>query len=186
MFRRLHLCRQTPRQVHVIQSRHINSNDFVFPQSSPTPPPRELLQLQLEADWAKPDTHDLRAVDRDILESAIGAPVAHLDRTVIIEKLAKPSGQQGWGNSRDWILKFQTADAWVNPLMGWAATRDPVNNLSLSFPTSNAAIQFAKANGFKYILDEDTHNLAQSKQTYASKFLYHPPAKPLGGAPKDL
>lgn len=44
-------------------------------------------------------------------------------------------------------LKFTRTERWINPLMGWTSSRDPLSNLSIVFPNKQAAINFAIHNG---------------------------------------
>lgn len=44
-------------------------------------------------------------------------------------------------------LKFTRTERWINPLMGWTSSRDPLSNLSIVFPSKQAAINFAVHNG---------------------------------------
>jgi len=123
---------------------------------------------------------DLRAVDKGSLESVLGVPEAHLLRTVIISKQNKSSTQQGWANSHGYELSFSRAQQWVNPLMGWTSSRDPLNHIRITFDTLEDAQHWAQLNGFQYIVDKDqTTPLDLNPRNYTSKFKYVPPKKGL-------
>lgn len=52
-----------------------------------------------------------------------------------------------------WRLQFEKLpgeDRWTNPLMGWTSTSDPLSTLGMTFPTREAAVDFAKRNGFAF------------------------------------
>lgn len=44
-------------------------------------------------------------------------------------------------------MRFDKADQWKNPYMGWTSSRDPIRMLRLKFPTKEVAIRFAHDNG---------------------------------------
>ena len=50
--------------------------------------------------------------------------------------------------SNYWVVRFSEQERWGHNLMGWTSTRDPNHGLRLEFPTKDAAIQFAEAEGF--------------------------------------
>ena len=66
--------------------------------------------------------------------------------------------QQGRGSLQQlWKAEFEKlegADRWINPLMGWTSTGDPLSNMRMSFPTKEAAVDYAKRNGFEFIVYE--------------------------------
>ena len=40
--------------------------------------------------------------------------------------------QSGKGNSKDWILEFETLDNNISPLMGWESSRDTMSEIKLN------------------------------------------------------
>lgn len=66
--------------------------------------------------------------------------------------------QQGRGsNTKLWKVQFEKMpgdDRWTNPLMGWTSTSDPLTNMGLSFPTKEAAIEYAERHGYPYSVAE--------------------------------
>ncbi|MBU6251841.1 MAG: ETC complex I subunit [Alphaproteobacteria bacterium] len=63
-------------------------------------------------------------------------------------KNAMQSGRYGTGS---WILEFERQDAQrADPLMGWAGSRDTKTQLTLSFPTLDAAKAYAEKQGLTY------------------------------------
>eukprot|EP00173_Palmaria_palmata_P002748 Plantae.Rhodophyta-Palmaria_palmata.ctg28576.p1 GENE.Plantae.Rhodophyta-Palmaria_palmata.ctg28576~~Plantae.Rhodophyta-Palmaria_palmata.ctg28576.p1 ORF type:complete len:174 (-),score=11.59 Plantae.Rhodophyta-Palmaria_palmata.ctg28576:172-621(-) len=87
-----------------------------------------------------------------------GAPEKHLVRAVRIFKPAKVATQQGRGSSTHmWHVKFDKVsgnDRWTNPLMGWTSTSDPLSTLGMTFPTREAAVEYAERNGYEYKVSE--------------------------------
>lgn len=63
-------------------------------------------------------------------------------------KNAMQSGRYGTGS---WILEFERQDAMrADPLMGWAGSRDTKTQVTLSFPTLEAAKAYADKHGLTY------------------------------------
>lgn len=63
-------------------------------------------------------------------------------------KNAMQSGRYGTGG---WQLEFERRDAQrADPLMGWAGSRDTQTQVTLSFPTLEAAQAYADKHGLTY------------------------------------
>ena len=63
-------------------------------------------------------------------------------------KNAMQSGRYGTGS---WVLEFERQDAMrADPLMGWAGSRDTKTQVTLSFPTLDAAKAYAEKQGLSY------------------------------------
>ena len=58
--------------------------------------------------------------------------------------------QSGKGKNKRWILKFQTKDNSVNPLMGWESGDDTMKEVILEFSSKNKAVDYAKNNQILY------------------------------------
>lgn len=68
----------------------------------------------------------------------------------IVQK-AKNALQSGRFGTGKWILEFEPKDAQrADPLMGWAGSRDTKTQLTLSFPTLDAAKAYAEKQGLTY------------------------------------
>ena len=52
--------------------------------------------------------------------------------------------QSGLGKSDKWLIRFETNDAGLNPLMGWESSSDTLSELNLEFSTKELAIEYAK------------------------------------------
>lgn len=50
--------------------------------------------------------------------------------------------------------KLEGSDRWTNPLMGWTSTGDPLSNMGISFPSKEAAIEYAQRYGYEYSVKE--------------------------------
>jgi NADH dehydrogenase len=61
---------------------------------------------------------------------------------------AKTAMQSGTAKTRDWVLEFAPASAReIDPLMGWTSSADTQTQVHLSFPTREAAVQYARDHG---------------------------------------
>lgn len=60
----------------------------------------------------------------------------------------KNAMQSGRAGTNVWILEFEPRDAQQpDPLMGWAGSRDTRRQLTLTFPTLEAARKYADSKG---------------------------------------
>ena len=63
---------------------------------------------------------------------------------------SKTAMQSGRGKRGRWILKFQTKDNYMNPLMGWESGEDTMKEVLLEFSSKDKAIEYAKNNNILY------------------------------------
>ena len=62
----------------------------------------------------------------------------------------KNAMQSGRGNTDKWMLEFEPADAQrPDPLTGWAGSADTRRQVRLSFPTLEAAQEYAERQGIE-------------------------------------
>lgn len=63
---------------------------------------------------------------------------------------ARTAMQSGTAKTRGWVLEFAPASAReIDPLMGWTSSADTQTQVRLSFPTREAAVEYARANGIE-------------------------------------
>ena len=67
---------------------------------------------------------------------------------------SKTAMQSGRGKLKKWVLKFETKDPSINPLMGWETSSDTLEEVILKFSTKEQAVEYAKKNNIKYELIE--------------------------------
>ncbi|KAL7058436.1 hypothetical protein AAHC03_017224 [Spirometra sp. Aus1] len=81
----------------------------------------------------------------------------------------RPATQSGTFGTRMWRIDFDNQERWENPLMGWASTGDPLSNVSMKFPTAEAAVEYCNSQGWKFFVEEPkkTHIVPKS---YANNF----------------
>ena len=90
-----------------------------------------------------------------------------------IHKPAKTAMQSGKGNTQEWLLEYEGAEArFVEPLMGWTGSRTTLGQLCLSFPSKEAAIAFAEKKGIPYEVEEPKAHVTP-RRAYADNFSYH-------------
>jgi hypothetical protein len=66
---------------------------------------------------------------------------------------AKSSMSSGRGRSKRWVLEHEaTEPRRADPLMGWAGSGDTESQITLVFPTAEAAIAYAEREGLEYNL----------------------------------
>ena len=78
--------------------------------------------------------------------------------------------QSGRNNSKNWLLKFDTLNTGINPLMGWETSKDTMSEVKLEFYSKNDAISYAKKNNIDYyIVEPQKRKLV--KKSYSDNFL---------------
>ena len=82
----------------------------------------------------------------------------------------KTAMQSGRGKQRKWVLKFDTKDTKVNPLMGLESSTDNLEEVVLRFSTKEKAVEYAKKNDIYYKIIEPKKNEFVIK-SYADNFL---------------
>ena len=78
--------------------------------------------------------------------------------------------QSGKGNSKIWLIEFETLNTGINPLMGWESSKDTMSEVKLQFSTKEQAISYAKKNNIEYNLIEPQKRKI-IKKSYTDNFL---------------
>ena len=87
-----------------------------------------------------------------------------------IYKPAKTAMQSAEGNTRNWLLEFDTLSTGINPLMGWESSKDTMSEVKLEFLTKEQAINYAKKNNIDYYIIEPQKRKI-IKKSYSDNFL---------------
>ena len=77
--------------------------------------------------------------------------------------------QSGLGKSDKWLIRFETNDSGLNPLMGWESSSDTLSELNLEFSTKELAIEYAKKNKIDFEIIEPQKRKTV-KKSYADNF----------------
>ena len=87
-----------------------------------------------------------------------------------IYKPSKTAMQSGMGNTKNWILEFESMNKAINPLTGWISSKDTMSEVRMKFSTKELAIAYAKKNNIKYkVIETKKRNFI--KKSYADNFL---------------
>jgi len=78
-----------------------------------------------------------------------GTPKEMLETRVVKIFKPAPGVQNATNPSLVWKMQWEDerTERWINPLMGWTSTRDPLTNTQLEFSSSEEAARFARNNG---------------------------------------
>ncbi len=87
-----------------------------------------------------------------------------------IYKPAKTAMQSGKGNSKNWLLEFDTLNTEIEPLMGWVSSKDTMSEVKLHFTTKDQAINYAKKNSIDYYVVEPQKRKI-IKKSYSDNFI---------------
>ena len=91
-------------------------------------------------------------------------------KKAIIYIPTKNSMQSGLGKSDKWLIRFETNDSGLIPLMGWESSSDTLSELNLEFSTKELAIEYAKKNKIDFEIIEPQKRKTV-KKSYADNFL---------------
>ena len=85
---------------------------------------------------------------------------------------AKGSTQSGRARTRAWVVRVERrSPRQVEPVMGWTAGADMDQEVRLSFPTREAAVAYAEANGMEYSVAAPQARVVRAK-AYADNFAF--------------
>jgi len=89
----------------------------------------------------------------------------------------KSAMQSGRGKTHHWVLEYELdTPRRPEPLMGWIASGDTLNQVRIRFPTKEEAIVFAEREGLAYSVEEPKPHRVRPR-SYADNFRYAPPPK---------
>ena len=90
-----------------------------------------------------------------------------------IFKPSKASNQSGMARTKSWLLVFdQDKPREIEPLMGWTASGDTRQQVTLSFDTKEEAIAFAEREGISYRV-EQPHEVKRRTMSYSDNFKFN-------------
>jgi hypothetical protein len=102
-------------------------------------------------------------------------------RRALIYKPAKSSITSGRAGTKQWLLEYEPQSApFIEPLMGWTGSTDPMVHLRLSFPSREAAVAYAERQGLEYEVREPAI-MAQIAETKAQ-----PQSQPMALCPLEV
>ena len=87
-----------------------------------------------------------------------------------IYKPSKTAMQSAKGNTKNWLLEFETLNTGIDPLMGWVSSKDTMSEIRLEFLTKDQAINYAKKNNIDYYVIEPQKRKI-IKKSYSDNFL---------------
>ena len=94
---------------------------------------------------------------------------------VRIYRPSKNTMQSGLARTKGWVLEYENeTPRGPEPLMGWTASGDTLNQVRLRFPTQDKAVAYAQAQGWSFTLDTE-HDRIVRPRNYADNFRYSPP-----------
>ena len=97
-------------------------------------------------------------------------PVREQEPVVRIYQPTRSVMQAGKANVDRWVLQFEPRSApFVEPLMGWTASRDTLQQVRLTFPTKQRAVDFAEGQGWAYFVSEPHRHPIRPK-SYVDNF----------------
>lgn len=96
---------------------------------------------------------------------------------VRIYKPSKSAMQSTHARKPQWRLEYiPTSKRQPDPLMGWASSKDTLNQVRLKFSSREKAISYAKKQGWDYSVTVDRDRKVKP-QSYMDNFKYVPPTE---------
>jgi hypothetical protein len=85
---------------------------------------------------------------------------------------AKNAMQSGKARTKKWVLEFEPERAReIEPLMGWTASTDMRQQVSLDFDTVEEAVAYAQKNAIPFQIYEP-HQVAAKAKSYSDNFRF--------------
>ena len=85
----------------------------------------------------------------------------------------KTATQSGVAGAGQWVFDWQTQVRQKNePLMGWGGSANTLGQVRLTFDTCEQAIEYAKANGIDYQVEQPPTSKPIKPKVYADNFRY--------------
>ena len=92
-----------------------------------------------------------------------------------IYRQSKSAMQSGRGNMGTWVLEHETTSARTpDDLTGWTSSCDTLNQIKLTFPSVDAAIEHAERKGWEYSVLPAQERIVKARN-YGDNFKYFPP-----------
>ncbi len=83
--------------------------------------------------------------------------------------------QSGRAKTEHWVLECESLSRrHPEPLMGWTASADTLNQVRIKFSSKEEAVAFAKKKGWTYTLQK-SHRRKIVPRNYGDNFRYIPP-----------
>ena len=88
----------------------------------------------------------------------------------------RPATQSGEAGTHAWLLHFAPAEKLrLDPLMGWAGSGDTMKQVTLEFPSKEAAIAYCEARGLSFEVEPTPAPPKLKPKVYADNFRYGRP-----------
>ncbi|MCB1537462.1 MAG: ETC complex I subunit [Rhodospirillales bacterium] len=96
---------------------------------------------------------------------------------VRIYQPARSATQSGRARLGLWVLEYEReTKRGPEPLMGWTASGDTLNQVTLEFPTREEAVAYAERKGWEYTAGQP-HPRIVTPRNYVDNFKYRPAGK---------
>jgi hypothetical protein len=116
-----------------------------------------------------PATHALRSAVQPAAANdnrryvPLSKPAFPPDAVAHIHRPCRSAMSCGPGRA-EWRLEFESRSApFLDPLMGWTGSRDPLHQVVLSFPSLDAALAYAERQGLRTIVQHDAQSRADER-----------------------
>ncbi len=85
---------------------------------------------------------------------------------------SKAATQSGLGKTGEWVLEYESpTERKPEPLMGWTASGDTMNQVRLKFPSLDEAKAFAEKKGMEYTVQTARQRRVKPRN-YGDNFRY--------------
>ncbi|MBS7812531.1 ETC complex I subunit [Roseococcus pinisoli] len=88
-----------------------------------------------------------------------------------IHRPPRSAMQSGRANTHEWVLEYAPSEGVrLDPLTGWPGSGDTRNQLSLRFPTREAAVAYAQTRGISFEVETPPAPKPIQPKVYADNF----------------
>jgi ETC complex I subunit-like protein len=95
----------------------------------------------------------------------LGASIFPAGAVARIYRPARSAMTSGRARTKRWLLRFdRRTPPFIEPLMGWTGGDDTLTQIELRFPTSEAAVAYARRQGLAYVVDGRGVSVAQQRR----------------------
>jgi hypothetical protein len=103
------------------------------------------------------DEITLAPTANDNVQPRLERPVMYDGAIARIYRPSRSATTSGIARTRKWLLVFEPRSApFVEPLMGWTGSRDPLTQIELAFPSREAAVAYAESQRLNYIVQTES------------------------------
>jgi hypothetical protein len=102
--------------------------------------------------------------DRLSIQPVEGRSVFPQGSNAYIYRPSRSAMTSGKARTKRWVLAFEPGKKpFIEPLMGWTGSSEPLDQVELTFPTCAAAVVYAERQGLPYTITARSDTISTSR-----------------------